>query len=212
MTAGRDAILSAARSEFAARGYDGTSIRAIAKTAGLSLSAMYYYFPSKQEALHALISTAFERYTRGARAAIEDHIDPLEQIVALVEFTVEFRIEHALDSRVLLRDTERLDARHHDTVREQQRQANDLFLQVVERGVELGRFCTPHPDGVVRAIIAMCNAVSSWYHSDGPLSVAEVQRQYTHFSLALLELDGPARGGPTEQAGPRRADAFHNPA
>lgn len=65
-TNGRAEILRAARNTFAAKGYDGASIRDIAQEAGLSLSALYYYFPSKQDALFELIRFAFDWYIQEA--------------------------------------------------------------------------------------------------------------------------------------------------
>jgi DNA-directed RNA polymerase specialized sigma24 family protein len=44
--AGLDAVTNAAREVFAERGYYGTSIREIAKRAGMSLSALYYWYPT----------------------------------------------------------------------------------------------------------------------------------------------------------------------
>jgi AcrR family transcriptional regulator len=45
----RDAILTAARSEFGARGFDGATIRAIAAAAGVDPALVMYFFGSKQQ-------------------------------------------------------------------------------------------------------------------------------------------------------------------
>jgi AcrR family transcriptional regulator len=51
----RDLLLDAGLACFAERGFDGTSIRAIAARAGLSLGLLYHYFPSKEALLHELM-------------------------------------------------------------------------------------------------------------------------------------------------------------
>lgn len=54
-TPAREAILDAARSLFATHGIRGTTVRAIAKSSGLSNTLLYYYFPRKDDLLEALL-------------------------------------------------------------------------------------------------------------------------------------------------------------
>ncbi|PRQ10207.1 TetR/AcrR family transcriptional regulator [Enhygromyxa salina] len=51
----QQAILAAARTEFAARGFSGASYNAIIKAAGLSKGAMYYYFADKADLCRTVI-------------------------------------------------------------------------------------------------------------------------------------------------------------
>ncbi|MFF2410550.1 TetR family transcriptional regulator [Streptomyces sp. NPDC058092] len=62
-TTGPDArtrILEAARTEFAERGYDKTSIRGIAKAAGVDPALVHHYFGTKDEVFAAAIELSFE--------------------------------------------------------------------------------------------------------------------------------------------------------
>ena len=62
-TTGPDArtrILEAARTEFAGRGYDKTSIRGIAKAAGVDAALVHHYFGTKDEVFAAAIEVSFE--------------------------------------------------------------------------------------------------------------------------------------------------------
>ncbi len=79
----RDAILDAARTLFASHGLRGTTVRAIAKSSGLSNTLLYYYFPRKDDLLDALlkppampIPTVPEAWTPHA---ISDALDFLEK-------------------------------------------------------------------------------------------------------------------------------------
>jgi AcrR family transcriptional regulator len=56
----RDRILGAARAEFAARGYDRTSIRGIARAAGVDPALVHHYFGTKEQVFTAAIEVAFE--------------------------------------------------------------------------------------------------------------------------------------------------------
>ncbi|KNE79944.1 MULTISPECIES: TetR family transcriptional regulator [Streptomyces] len=56
----RDRILQAARAEFAARGYDKTSIRGIAKKAGVDPALVHHYFGTKEQVFETAIEKSFE--------------------------------------------------------------------------------------------------------------------------------------------------------
>ena len=54
----REAILAAARSSFAARGYDATTIRAVARDAGVDPALVHRFFGSKDELFVAAMALA----------------------------------------------------------------------------------------------------------------------------------------------------------
>ncbi|MFG3499170.1 TetR family transcriptional regulator [Streptomyces sp. NPDC047928] len=56
----RDRILEAARAEFAERGYDKTSVRGIAKAAGVDAALVHHYFGTKDEVFAAAVEVSFE--------------------------------------------------------------------------------------------------------------------------------------------------------
>lgn len=57
----RKAILMAARTGFAARGFYGTSMEYITRNAGVSKGAVYWYFPGKWELYKAVVAEETER-------------------------------------------------------------------------------------------------------------------------------------------------------
>ncbi|MGW7492026.1 TetR/AcrR family transcriptional regulator [Streptomyces sp. NPDC054786] len=55
----RERILAAARTEFAERGYDKTSVRGIAKAAGVDAALVHHYFGTKEQVFEAAIELTF---------------------------------------------------------------------------------------------------------------------------------------------------------
>ncbi|MFJ8944344.1 MULTISPECIES: TetR family transcriptional regulator [unclassified Streptomyces] len=55
----RDRILTAAREEFSERGYEKTSVRGIAKAAGVDSALVHHYFGTKEQVFAAAIEVAF---------------------------------------------------------------------------------------------------------------------------------------------------------
>ncbi|MFF9569510.1 TetR family transcriptional regulator [Streptomyces sp. NPDC014685] len=56
----RTRILDAARTEFAERGYDKTSIRGVARAAGVDAALVHHYFGTKDEVFAAAVELSFE--------------------------------------------------------------------------------------------------------------------------------------------------------
>lgn len=56
----RGTILAVARSEFAAKGYDGASVRGIARAAGVDPALVHHYFGTKERVFVAAMALPFE--------------------------------------------------------------------------------------------------------------------------------------------------------
>ncbi|MGW0701904.1 TetR/AcrR family transcriptional regulator [Streptomyces sp. NPDC002867] len=56
----RERILQAARTEFAERGYDKTTMRGIARAAGVDAALVHHYFGTKDDVFAAAIEVSFE--------------------------------------------------------------------------------------------------------------------------------------------------------
>src|SRR6476469_3793099 len=59
-TTSRDAILEAARHQFAEHGYDGASLRSIAAAAGVDAALVVHFFGSKAKLLTAAVEWPFD--------------------------------------------------------------------------------------------------------------------------------------------------------
>ncbi|WP_051297899.1 TetR/AcrR family transcriptional regulator [Brevibacterium album] len=190
---GRSEILRAARITFARHGYDGASIRDIAQEAGLSLSALYYYFPSKQDALYELIHNSFTWFHDRATSLIENvGEDPVDRMAALVRFTVRYRSTFTQISRVILRDTERLSEEKFTEIRALQRETRNIYAHTVAAGMDAGAFSVNSAETASRAILSIVNSIPLWFSKDGALTSRDLEREYLVFSLRLLSHDpGP---------------------
>ncbi|WP_282792196.1 TetR family transcriptional regulator [Streptomyces sp. CC224B] len=67
----REVILDAAREQFSAHGYDKTSVRSIAKAAGVDSALVHHYFGTKEQVFAAAVEVAFAP-ALGAPVAVED--------------------------------------------------------------------------------------------------------------------------------------------
>ncbi len=77
LTAG---IKDAARRQLATVGADGLSLRAVARELGMVSSALYRYFPNRDELLTALIVEAYESLAAAAETADEPATEPRRRL------------------------------------------------------------------------------------------------------------------------------------
>ncbi|MGW1257047.1 TetR/AcrR family transcriptional regulator [Streptomyces sp. NPDC002513] len=77
----RDRILQAAREEFSERGYEKTSVRGIAKAAGVDSALVHHYFGTKEQVFEAAIEVAVapalsapDMITEGPRDAVGERL------------------------------------------------------------------------------------------------------------------------------------------
>ncbi len=73
-------IVTVAATLFRESGYDGTSLRDIARSAGLPVGSLYYHFPSKDELFAVVYEAAIGDVTRQVRRAVEGAKEPWERL------------------------------------------------------------------------------------------------------------------------------------
>ena len=71
----RDRILDAAREEFSERGYEKTSVRGIAKAAGVDSALVHHYFGTKEQVFEAAVEVAFAPALNAPDAIAEGPLD-----------------------------------------------------------------------------------------------------------------------------------------
>ncbi|MGW7049396.1 TetR/AcrR family transcriptional regulator [Streptomyces avermitilis] len=71
----RDRILEAAREEFSERGYEKTSVRGIAKAAGVDSALVHHYFGTKEQVFEAAIEVAFAPALNAPAAVADGPLD-----------------------------------------------------------------------------------------------------------------------------------------
>ncbi|MDO5669759.1 MAG: TetR/AcrR family transcriptional regulator [Corynebacterium sp.] len=162
----RDEVIRIAVEEFNARGYEATSMGALAERLGLSKSAIYHHVTSKEEILVEATDKALEELTAVVEGALEASDDPVEQLHLLVGGTTRVLCEYPAYVRLLLRLRGNTDAEL--AIMERRRGITRALVDVVERAQEEGSLRTDLAAGVVaRLIFGMINSIVEWYSPEG---------------------------------------------
>jgi len=182
-------ILQAAEKLFSERSFDGVGVDAIGKEAGVTGSAIYRHFDSKDE----ILSVLFDEATDALLTRIgEPNDDPRAELDRLVRAHVEFAVSHKRLASIWIREQHVLNQAQHRNVIRRQRRYTDRWLDCLAK-------C--YPDHPREDLISTVRAMHSLITSDatkpvGAKSAPNLQTLLT--SLALAALDGLA--APAEQA------------
>jgi TetR/AcrR family transcriptional regulator len=90
----RKAILKAARKDFSEKGLAGARVRDIAHRAGVNKAMIYHYFADKDALYLAVLEAAFDDIRRRERSLQLEHLEPVESITRLIDFTLDFLVRN----------------------------------------------------------------------------------------------------------------------
>ena len=171
----RSAILDVAARLFIERGFGSTNIRDIADALGVTRTAVYYYFRSKDD----ILVTFSERILRASKdfttqLATRTDLDPEEALRRLVEHHAGLILSRPLEFRVGDRDERHLPSKHRAAIRAARRAVLDNFAQVITRGIRLRRLRAVDARVAAFSLIGMCSWAAWWYQPGGRLSATEI--------------------------------------
>ena len=140
--ANRARIMRAAIEEFAARGFKGASMDAIAARTQTTRAMINYYFGSKEKLYIAVLEEAYSAI-REAESALElDHLEPADAVRRIVEFTYNYYLENVGFVRIVVAENQARGRhlRKSRLMRTLNRPIIDRLARVIERGKAAGDF------------------------------------------------------------------------
>jgi len=140
--ANRARILKAALDEFAARGFKGASMDAIAGRTHTTRALINYYFGGKEKLYLAVLEEVYSEI-REAEARLDlDHLPPAQAVGAIVEFTYNYYVRHEGFVRLVIAENQARGRhlRKSATMRTLNRPIIDRLSGVIARGQAEGLF------------------------------------------------------------------------
>lgn len=162
----RQAILEAASLLFIEKGFGGTHINDIADAVGMTRTALYYYFPSKEAMLEALTKEVTGRASDLSKEVTQRaELAPDEGLRQLVLHHAGLILSHPLQFRVAERSESSLPQDQQLAAQAARRAVRKDFVDVIQRGIAQGVFRPIDADVAAFSIIGMCNWCAWWFDS-----------------------------------------------
>ena len=140
--ANRAHIVRAAIDEFAARGFKGASMDAIADRTDTTRALINYYFGSKEKVYLAVLEHVYSEIRHAESRLDLDHLDPTAAIRRVVEFTFSYYLEHEGFVRLVVAENQARGRhfRKSKTMRSLNRPIIETLARVIARGQADGSF------------------------------------------------------------------------
>ncbi len=184
----REEILAIAASIFARKGVVNTTVRDIAREAGMLSGSLYHYFESKDAMLGELIANALDAdIAQDTALAASSDLEPEAAVRELFHRGLMFAHDHP-DVAAIVHDSSKefVGTRAYDLVRARDRAIREAWTRVLGRGVEAGTFRADlDVELAYRAMISVVIQACRWYRPTGAYTMERIAD-----TMSVLFLEG----------------------
>jgi AcrR family transcriptional regulator len=187
----REQLIAKAAELFDKQGYAETRIEHIANAMGLSRSALYHYFPNKEQIVAAIVEEEVVERTREMDALIGDaSLTPLGRLRQALTSSILRKLHSSARFRVV----EHLEAGMSTDLRlvftTARRRVLEQFTEIISSGIRSGEFRAVDPKMAAFAVLGMANWTAWWYSPAGSKQPHEIANDIV--DIALRGLAQPA--------------------
>ena len=158
----------AAAQLFKERGYERTTLLDVAQAIGVTRTAVYHYFSSKEQMFYHLVERAIQNMSDVFEEVATSDSPPEEKLRRMLRMYLLGVMENGPRMWLLLTEAERiLPPRQYRRLHRVVRQNDATLTRIFREGVRSGRFVGLHPKIAVFIMAGACNWLSRWYDPAG---------------------------------------------
>jgi TetR/AcrR family transcriptional regulator, cholesterol catabolism regulator len=185
-------ILAHATEVFYEKGYEGASMRDLARSSGMSLSGLYYYFESKEKLLYLIQKDTFSTIVDNLRERLDEVSDPEQRIRIFILNHLEYFLTNQKAMKVLSHEAEVLKNGFGTEIASLKRTYYRMCVGLLDdfKAAEKLEFSTRM---AVLSLFGMMNWIYTWYNP-------RVDADAEHLSRGMSELFLRGIGGVTQRS------------
>ncbi len=201
------AVLDAAARLFRQKGYPVTTLRQIAREAGVFPGSIFYRYRTKEALLLKLMERAMGRMTAAIQRAVEPERDPIRRVRSALRAHTRMLLSDDASIFVLLYDWRFLEPRTRESIlrlRDEYEAFWDGLLHHAAGAMRMRR-------GVNLKLLRLLsfgavNWVAQWYSPSGPFTPEQIADAFWDYTSAgVLEAQAPRRRAPSPAPSRRAA-------
>ncbi|MFA5538457.1 MAG: TetR/AcrR family transcriptional regulator [Gemmobacter sp.] len=161
----REQIVSAATKLFSDRGFYKTTIKDIAKLAGISPGLVYLYVREKEDVLLLVLLQVVDAYAREIPKAIEGVTDPLDRLTLAVDAYCRVVDRHRSSTVLAYRSTKSLSPERRLLIQERELATNSIICDALTACIEQGLVRPVNVDVLSYQLVLVAHgwALKSWF-------------------------------------------------
>jgi len=191
-------ILKEAARLFREKGYLASTLRELARRAGVQGGSIYHHFSSKQEILFVLMDNTMNDMIERLSSSIAELDCPLARLRHAIRLHIEYHIIGPDETYITEDELRNLESENYRRIIVQRDHYQQIFEEIIAEGKACLNWQVSDVKLLARAIIQMCAGVTRWYKTNDKFSIDEIAEQY--FSLLLNGLK--ERGAEEKQTQP----------
>lgn len=168
-------VLNEAARLFRSRGYEGATMREIAKAAGLQAGSLYCHFATKEELLRAVYIRGVEQICEAVQAATQKHTDPWDRLEAACVAHLEAILRDDDYAQVVVRVRPSDAPAVQDDLVRLRNQYEALFMQLL-KDLPLAR--GTDRQALRLMLMGALNWAQTWYRPDGRSHPRAIARKF----------------------------------
>lgn len=187
-----DRVLQAAARLFRDQGYAATSLRDVAKAAGMLPGSLHYRYASKEDILSALMEHAIDRLIEGVLTASAAGSDPLERLRLAMVAHIKILLSGEDSVYVLLYDWRSLSPAAERAIAKQRKRYEQFADELLAQAAAY----VPTKPGVDLFLLRQfgfgaANWVAQWYDPKGPYTPEAIADAFfLYLSMGTLNIRG----------------------
>jgi AcrR family transcriptional regulator len=151
----RKEIFDASVHLFLEKGFTETSMREIAKAAGVGKSTLYDYYKSKDEIMVSYFESEIKKITVRAEEIIEQDLTIAEKLRKIMQMHLGYLVDSRQTFLKLSLEAQRLPADSQEQIQLHRHAYQDMLRALIEEGTRRGEFRPVNPLFAARSIFSL---------------------------------------------------------
>lgn len=185
-------ILEVTRAVFNRWGYEGMTLRQVAKGVGIEVQSLYNYTPSKQALVERIVRTGTSELQRSVLEALETAPEGArEQLRAAVRAHVVYYASSQYVVAFFRNSLIHFDEETRESLLKELKGYEQIFKEIIHRGIETGEFSDVEVTPVTYAMLGMGESITNWWHPSGSLDAGQLGDLYAELALRMVTDPAP---------------------
>ena len=161
----RKQIVAAATELFADQGFYKTTIKDIAKKAGISPGLIYLYIREKDDLLLLVLLDVIDAYARELPRAMEGITHPLDRLIRAIKAYCYIVDQHRAATVLAYRSTKSLSLERRSLIQEQETRTNAIIMAEIDGCIKSGFLRRINVDVLTYQFVLLAHgwALKTWY-------------------------------------------------
>ncbi|HJS87006.1 MAG TPA: TetR/AcrR family transcriptional regulator [Acetobacteraceae bacterium] len=187
----RERIIDIAAELFYARGYENTSLDAVAERMSVTKPFIYAHFASKADLLAEICARGIASALKALDGVLEMPGTPTERLAEVGQRFVAAVLTSQRHIAIFTREEKHLRADDYRRINDMRREFDRKLVRLLDEGVAAGEFHLHDTRMAALAIGGMVSWAYVWYRPEGRLTLEETSRELAALVLAMAGVRDP---------------------